>query len=197
MRALLIIFILGLLNSVCYPQTKANIYDVRNIFDEKGDYYFDKKEFKKAIVYYNMAYKQDANNYYSVLRKAETFTALELFEQAAECYRIIFETNLYISNEYRLQFALLLLKNKDIKGFEKWMGNYDDIVYSEIHNYVSSNEVRAKMYKDSSLVIIENESVLNTAESEICPSVYLDKVIFASTRKNLSGSAGNTWIMDS
>jgi outer membrane protein OmpA-like peptidoglycan-associated protein/tetratricopeptide (TPR) repeat protein len=192
MRALLIIFLFGLLNNICYSQTKASISDVRNIFDEKGDYYFDKKEFKKSIVYYNMAYKQDANNYYSILRKAEAYTALELYEQAAECYRIIFKTNLYISNEYRLQYALLLLKNKDIKGFEKWMGNYDEIVYSEIHNYVSSNEVRAKMYKDSVVVVIENESILNTSESEICPSPNKDKIVFASSRKNLSGSAGTS-----
>ena len=41
--------------------------DKHNLYDEKGDYYFDNKDFKKAIVYYNMAYEKDADNYYSVL----------------------------------------------------------------------------------------------------------------------------------
>jgi outer membrane protein OmpA-like peptidoglycan-associated protein len=190
MRAILVIFLFGLFCSICYSQPKASIFDVRNVYDQKGDYYFDKKEYKKAIVYFNMAYKLDASNYYSVLRKAEAFALLELNDQAAECYRIIFETDLQITNEYRLQYAMLLLKNKDIIGFEKWMVRYNDIVHSEIHNYTSSTEVRAKMYKDSSLVIVENESILNSPESEISPKIYQDKLIFASTRKNLSGSAG-------
>lgn len=193
MRTLIITIIFGLISNICYPQTETGILDVRNIFDEKGDYYFDRKDFKKAIVYYNMAYKKDANNYYSVLRKAEAYTSLGLYDQAVESYRIIFETSLFIPNEYRLKYALLLLKNKDIKGFEKWMANYDEIVHTEIHGYLSSTEVRAKMYKDSSVVMVENESVLNSAESEICPTVYRDKLLFASTRKNLSGTRGNNY----
>ncbi|MBN1186935.1 MAG: OmpA family protein [Bacteroidales bacterium] len=193
MRALLVIFLIGLFTGFCYPQSKTGIYDIRNIFDEKGDYYFDKKEYKKAIVYYNMAYKKDPENYYSVLRKAETYAKLELLDQAAESYRIIFETDLYIPNEHRLQCALLLLKNKDIPGFEKQMAEYNEIVRSEIHDYLSSKEVRAKMYKDSSFIIVENESVLNTPESEIAPAVFKDQVVFASTRKNLSGVAANNY----
>jgi outer membrane protein OmpA-like peptidoglycan-associated protein len=193
MRALLIVFLFGLFQSICYPQNTVSITDIRNVYDEKGDYYFDKKDFKKAIVYYNMAYRHDANNYYSVLRKAEAFATLELYDQAAACYGIIFATELHITNDYRLEYALLLLKNKDITGFEKWMGIYNEIVRSEIHDYLTSTEVRAKMYKDTSFIIVENESVLNTPESEICPVVYHDKVLFASTRKNLEGSAANAW----
>ncbi len=191
MRALSVLVLIGLFHTMAFSQPKTSINDIRNVYDEKGDYYFGKKDFKKAIVYYNMAYNKDANNYYSVLRKAEAFTSLGLYDQAAECYRIIFNTDLYIPNEYRLQFALLLLKNKDITGFEKWMAKYNEIVYDEIHHYLSSSEVRAKMYKDTSFVVIENENVLNTPESEIAPVVYQDRVLFASTRKNLMGDAGN------
>jgi tetratricopeptide (TPR) repeat protein len=190
MRALLLLCLFGLFNTLAYAQTSSNIMDIRNVFDEKGDFYFGKKEFEKAIVYYNMAYKHDANNYYSVLRKAESYTALDLYDQAAVCYQILFETKLHIPNEYRLQYALLLLKNKDIKGFEKWMAAYNEIVRSEIHDYLTSTEVRAKMYKDSSMVLVENEYVVNTVESEIAPAIYKDMVIFASTRKNLSGNSG-------
>ncbi len=193
MRKLLLTVLFGLLYSVSYSQATANINDVHNIYDEKGDYYFDKKDFKKAIVYYNMAYKLDPNNYYSVLKKAEAFASMDLYDQATECYRIIFATNLQIPNEHRLKFALLLLKNKDIKGFEKWMGNYNEIVRSEIHDYLTATEVRAKMYKDTSFVIVENEYVLNTPESEIAPSVQGNQVIFSSTRKNLSGNSANAF----
>jgi outer membrane protein OmpA-like peptidoglycan-associated protein/tetratricopeptide (TPR) repeat protein len=191
MRTLFIVFLFGVFCNVGYSQPKTSILDIRNVYDEKGDYYFGKKEYKKAIVYYNMAYKKDANNYYSVLRKAEAYTSSGLYDQAAECYRIIFNTDLYIPNEYRLQYALLLLKNRDITGFEREMKVYNEIVRSEIHDYLSSTEVRAKMYKDTSFVIVENENVVNTPESEIGPAVYKNRLVFASTRKNLTGDAGS------
>ena len=191
MRAILIIVLIGIFSSFGYSQKKTSINDVRNIYDEKGDYYFDKKEFKKAIVYFNMAYKKDANNYYSILRKAESYSKLGLYDQAAESYRVIFNTDLYIPNEFRLQYALLSLKNKDISNYEKWMSIYNKEVVSEIEGYLSSSQVRAKMYRDSSFILVENESVLNTPESEIAPAVYKDQVIFASTRKTLDGSRGN------
>lgn len=193
MRALILILVLGVISGITYAQKKVSINDIRNVYDEKGDYYFDQKNYKKAIVYYNMAYKMDAKNYYSILRKAEAYTVLGLNDQAAESYRIIFNTDLYIPNEFRLQFALLLLKNRDIKGFEEWMRNYNEVVNTEIKGYLSSSEVRAKMYKDSTLIMVENESVLNTSESEICPAVYKDNVVFASNRKNLVASSANNY----
>jgi outer membrane protein OmpA-like peptidoglycan-associated protein len=193
MRALFFLFLFLFLQAVCYSQAGISVLDKKNIFDEKGDYYFDRKDFKKAIVYYNMAIKQDATDFYSLLRKAEAFTAMDLYDQAALCYEIIFSSDLHITNEYKLQYAMLLLKNKDIKGYEKWMGIYNENVRSEIHDFMTSTDVRAKMYKDTSFVILENESVLNTPEAEIAPATYRDNVIFASTRKNLSGSAGNTY----
>jgi outer membrane protein OmpA-like peptidoglycan-associated protein len=193
MRAILVLLLSGIINCICFAQTAARINDIHNVYDEKGDYYFDRKEFKKAIVYYNMAFQKDGNNYYSVLRKAEAYSALGLLDQATECYQAIFKTTFRIPNEYRLEYALTLLKNKDIKGFEECMGKYNQEVSNETSDktYLSSAQVRTKMYKDSSFVIVENESVLNTPESEICPEVYKDKLIFASTRKNLDGSTSN------
>lgn len=193
MRTLLLVFLFALGNNICFSQTSVSINDKRNIYDEKGDYYFSKREFKKSIVYYNMAYQNDAKNYYSVLRKAEAYSALDLYDQAAACYKIVFATDLFIPNEYRLQYANLLLKNKDIRGFEKWMAKYNEIVNNEISGFITSTETRAKMYKDSSYVIVENEGVLNTPESEICPVVYKDKLVFSSDRRNLSGSKANSF----
>jgi outer membrane protein OmpA-like peptidoglycan-associated protein/tetratricopeptide (TPR) repeat protein len=193
MRALPLLILCVFLHTLGFSQAKTNITDVRNVYDEKGDYYYDKKDFKKAIVYYNMAFKLNSNNYYSVLRKAEAYTSMGLYDQAAECYGVIFATDLHISNEYRMQYALLLLKNKNITGFEKEMAAYNEIVRSEIHDYLTSKEVRAKMYKDTSFVVVENENVLNTAESEISPAIYHDKILFASNRKNLAGEGSNRY----
>jgi outer membrane protein OmpA-like peptidoglycan-associated protein/tetratricopeptide (TPR) repeat protein len=193
MRVLTFLLLLTFFIQPGFTQKKTGINDIRNVYDEKGDYYFDQKQYKKAIVYYNMAFKKDQNNYYSVLRKAEAFSALELYDQAAESYGIIFETNLYIPNEFRYKYALLLLNNKNIKGFEEWLGKYNQIVNEEISGYVSATEARAKMYKDSTIVIVENESVLNTNESEISPVIINDDVVFSSTRTNLAATSGNAY----
>ena len=112
MRAIFLPVLFVLLCAVSYAQPeKTSIMDKHNLYDEKGDYYFDNKDFKKAIVYYNMAFEKDADNYYSVLKKAEAFGAMGLYDQAAESYRYIFRSDLHIPNEYRLEFAMLLLKN--------------------------------------------------------------------------------------
>ena len=97
MRALPVVILCVFLHTLGFSQARTSIFDVRNVYDEKGDYYYDKKDIKKAIVYYNMAYKLNSNNYYSVLRKAEAFTSLGLYDQAAECYSVIFATDLHIS----------------------------------------------------------------------------------------------------
>ncbi|MBN1950321.1 MAG: OmpA family protein [Bacteroidales bacterium] len=194
MRTILVLFLTLFIINASNSQSEVSVNDVRNIFDEKGDYYFDRKDFKKAIVYYNMAFDLDGNNYYSVLRKAQAYEALGLYDQAAESFRILFGTKLYIPNEHRLEAALLLLKNKDVKGFEKRMEEYNEIVSSEIHGYLSDQNVRAKMYKDSTLLIVENESVLNTPEAEICPTALWNLVIFASTRKNLAAYGSNPFL---
>ncbi|GAH84326.1 unnamed protein product, partial [marine sediment metagenome] len=63
----------GLISNICYAQVSANITEKRNVFNKKGDYYLDRNEFKKAIVYYNMAYQKDTSDYFSILKKAEAF----------------------------------------------------------------------------------------------------------------------------
>ncbi|MBN1183795.1 MAG: OmpA family protein [Bacteroidales bacterium] len=190
MRALHLVIVLGLFTAICHSQTDLVRYDMTNIYIEKGDYYASKKDFKKAIVYYNLAFNRD-NNYEALLKKAETYTSMKFYDHAAECYRIVFKSEFKVPNEYRLKYAFLLLENKDIRGFEKWLAEYNKEVYSEIYDYTSGTEVRKRLYIDTTYVIVENEGVLNTYESEICPALYKDRVLFASTRKNLAGDQGN------
>ena len=189
MRAFLAILLSGSLIILSNAQTGVVSYNTQNVYIEKGDYYFGKRDYKKAIVYYNMALSNDAN-YYSVLKKAEAYEKLHLVDQAVECYRILFQSTFEVPSEYYLKYAFLLLKKNDIKGFEIWMSRYNENVASDINNK-SSKKFGAEMYKDSAVIIVENESMLNTAESEICPVVYQNTLCFASTRKNLTGSKGN------
>ncbi len=190
MKKILTLFLyLSLLSSISYAQIS---YGSKNVYVEKGDFYFDKNDYKKAIVYYNMAFAQD-KNYYSVLRKAEAFKALKLYDEAADCYQVVLDSDLKASRKIMLKYAMLLLKNGDIKGFEKWVQNYKREVHGEMYDYTQGEDVRVKMYKDTAIIIVENEIILNTAESEICPSVSKDRLFFASTRKNLTGTKGNNF----
>ena len=89
----MLIVLFGLLDNVCSAQVSETITEKRNVYNEKGNYYFDRGEYKKAIAYYNMAFQNDANDYFSVLKKAEAYNKLKLFPQSEECYRIVFESN--------------------------------------------------------------------------------------------------------
>ena len=64
MRALFIILLFGVLITLGNSQKGVVTYYKPNVYIEKGDYYFGKKNFKKAIVYYNMALEKDANYYF-------------------------------------------------------------------------------------------------------------------------------------
>jgi outer membrane protein OmpA-like peptidoglycan-associated protein/tetratricopeptide (TPR) repeat protein len=184
MRTFLFVLIFSLSGIVGFGQGTTSIADVTNIFDEKGDYYYDKKEYKKAITYYNMAYKKDNKNYYSILRKAEAFTVLEQYAQAAECYQIIFNSDLKIPNVYRLRYALVLLKIGDIVKFENWLTQYNAVVESEIEgqNYISTSDDRAKLYKDSTIIIVDHIPLINSSASEINPVAIDGQVLFSSNR---------------
>ena len=102
MRTLLLTLLFGLIGYVGFTQTDEVITEKRNVYNDKGDYYFDRNEFKKAIVYYTMAYQKDATDYFSILKKAETYSKLKMYPQAEECYRIVFESNQRPDNVYRL-----------------------------------------------------------------------------------------------
>ena len=183
MKRLSVLLLFTILYGFLLAQNTASINDVRNIFDEKGDYYYDLDQHKKAIVYYNMAIKKNAENYYSVLRKAEAYEELELYPQAELCYQTIFKTDLRIDNIYRLRYAMVLLKNNKVKAYEYWMGQYNDVINSEISgkNYISTSENRIKLYKDTAIVKVAHVSRINTEVSESNPVPYDNQLIYSST----------------
>ena len=180
----LIFLLISFISISSFAQGGTNINDVRNIFDTKGDYYFNKDDYNKAIVYYNMAYARDTRNYYSILRKAEAYTALELYPQAAECYRIVFDTDLRIANAYRLQYALVLLELERVKDFETWLAEYNELVETETRgkNYIATADDRAKLYKDTTIIFVDNVTAINTAATETEPLAWDDQVLFATDR---------------
>ena len=50
-RKLYLILLLGIFSCICYPQSNEKFSSEENILNQKGDYYLDRYEFKKAIFY--------------------------------------------------------------------------------------------------------------------------------------------------
>jgi len=155
MRTILLTLLLGLITSYCYSQANVPIIEKRNVYNQKGNLHFDKGEYKKALVYYNMAFQHDASDYFSVLKKAEAYSRLKLFPQAEQCYRIIFDSKLQADNSYRLKYALVLLESKKTDDFKKWIANYNQKVEEEIQrdNLLVSKEKRMQLYKDTAFLV--------------------------------------------
>ncbi len=155
MRTLILILLVGLMSDICYTQTDGKIIEKQNVYNKKGDYYLYNKEFKKAIVYYNMAFQKDPKDYFSILKKAEAYSKLKLYPQAEECYRIVIESVQSLDNVYRLKYAYMLFANDKKEEFRKMMNKYMEIVEEEIEgeNYLISSENRVKLYKDSTILL--------------------------------------------
>ena len=155
MRTLILAIFFGFLNNICYSQVNQEITEKRNVYNKKGDLYLDRGEYKKAIIYYNMAYQSDTSDYFSVLKKADAYAKLKMYPQAEECYRIVFESNLRVGNAYRLKYALVLLANNKPAEFKHWLGLYNQVVDEELKsdNYLVSSEKRIQLYKDTAIVL--------------------------------------------
>ncbi len=155
MRRIIWIWFFGIISNICFAQVSESITEKRNVYNQKGNFYYDRGEYKKSIVYYNLAFQKDGSDYFSVLKKAEAYAKLKLFPQAEECYRIVFETNLRIDNAYRLKYALVLLADNKIVEFKQWLKLYNQIVEEEIQsqNYLVSKEKRIQLYKDTAIIL--------------------------------------------
>ena len=66
MRTLYLIVLYGLIYNVCFAQTGKEITEKQNVYNKKGDFYLFNEEFEKAIVYYNLAYQKDIDDYFWV-----------------------------------------------------------------------------------------------------------------------------------
>ncbi|MBN2486024.1 MAG: OmpA family protein [Bacteroidales bacterium] len=166
MRTSILTFALALTINYCYPQAGVAITEKRNAFNDKGNFYLEKNDYKKAIIYYNMAFQADAGDLYSVLKKAEAYTKLNMLAEAEECYRVVLENNPRLDNAFRLKYALVLLQNNKTEEFKKWLGIYSQFVEEEIQseNYIVSKENRIRFYKDTSIVLINNIKELGIKE---------------------------------
>jgi outer membrane protein OmpA-like peptidoglycan-associated protein len=161
MRTIILIWLFTFSGYITYGQSATPITEKRNVFNDKGNYYLDQGEYKKAIVYYNLAFQQDGNDYYSVLKKAEAYNKLKMYAQAAECYRIVFNTKLQVDNGFRLKYAMVLLADNKKDEFRKWIGFYNEYVEKEVQseNYLVSKEKRIQLYKDTAIVFGVNDTI--------------------------------------
>ncbi len=169
MRTLIFILLFGLIGNCCFAQVKTEITEKRNVYNKKGDYYFDRNDYKKAIGYYNLAYQKDTTDYFSILKKAEAYTKLKWYPQAELCYRFIFENNLRVRNIYRLRYALVLLANNKTDEFKHWLDLYSAVVDEEIkgENILVSSEKRIQLYKDTSVILVSDNQEPDTIKFKI------------------------------
>lgn len=169
MRTLLLFILFGLFHTICFTQADSDIIEKRNIYNKKGDYYFNRKEFKKAILFYGMAFKNDKSDYFSILKKAEAYNKLKLYPQAEACYRIVFESNKRAENIYKLKYALVLFNNNKPEEFRKWISDYNQFIEDEIEsdNYLISSEKRLQLYKDTAIVLHNDNQTIDSIKFKI------------------------------
>lgn len=179
MRTLVICLLVGIVMKSGYSQVSVSTSGSNNVYNIKGDYFFKKDDFRKAIVYYNMAFRESSNNYYAILRKAEAYELLKMYDQAEECYKIAFEGNQRLENVYRLRYAIVLLSNNKPEESKEWLNKYNKLVEEDIQgaNLISAAESRVKLYKDSTIKIVAPVKRLKTeSQSNMALQTYLSNI---------------------
>jgi outer membrane protein OmpA-like peptidoglycan-associated protein len=156
MRTLSIILFLVLTFNFSFAQFTMNAKEKKDAYKERGDYFFEKNDWNKAIVYYTMAYALDNSDVDPLLKRAEAYENLNLLPQVEECYRIAFESKLRIDNVYKLKYAIVLLKNNKPDDYSLWLNKYQQVIQEDVRggNYISSD--RLKLYKDSTFTVVVN-----------------------------------------
>lgn len=151
-----ILFLLSFFISIQgIAQSNKELTEVRNVFNTKGDFHLNRGEYEKAIVFYTMAYRKDNQDFFSVLKKAEAYTRLKLYPQAAECYRIVFDSGRRPDNAYRLKYAKVLYAMEKYDEFRNLIDEYSEVIEEETssENYLISEEKRLQLYKDTAMLI--------------------------------------------
>lgn len=196
MRTLIGILLIGLLGNMAFAQIGMTSAQKNDAFNKKGDYFFNKSEWEKAIVYYNMAYQSVNSDVYPILRKAEAYNNLGHLHQAEECYRIAFDSRQKIDNLYKLKYAIVLLKNNKKEEYEQWLKKYNLVIEEDIRggNYISAD--RIKLYKDSTFVVVmkatgsDNMKVINNKNMNLS-QISIDNFV-SDIKDPVLNSIGNT-----
>lgn len=186
MKKLTLLLLLTIISFAINGQEPSKAANLEQLYMLKADDYFNRYEFRKAIIYYNKAYRKDTSNYMALLKKAEAYGKLNLFVQAELSYRQVFESGYSPAGKYMLMFALTLLANEKFDESKFWLNLYNQQVDDDFRAkaYLQSIENRDEFYKDSTVQFVENVWGLNSEQSEINPWRIGNHLVFASTRIN-------------
>jgi outer membrane protein OmpA-like peptidoglycan-associated protein len=186
-KRLCLFLLLGIVWNASFCQKNELLPIHKDTYQQKGDFYFERYEYKRAVYFYNLSFKKDTSSIDVLLKMADAYSKLELSKQAETYYRKAFLSKYIIDNEHILKFCLTLLANGKLEESKIWLQKYNQSVDSDIRGkaYLTSIENRGELYKDSTIFFVQNLKEINTPESEISPVALNSRIIYAAKRSIL------------
>ncbi len=181
MRNILVLLFSGFAFFICQSYVLGQTRE-QKLADE---YFFDKNYQKAKDIYLKIVKKRKSSCYvnhqigdcYKYLNQHEQ--AIEWYKKALLCPQSNKEIYLTLSQEYRW-FGKYEKADKYIREFNKNTLKGTDSVH------ISYEKIIPELKKDSSNFIIKNMNVFNSVNSDICPTFYMNNLVFTSDRKVFS-----------
>ena len=151
---------------------------------EKGDYYFDKYSYKKAIKYYAIALKKDENG--EAMRKiATSYRLLKDVENAEIWYAKLMDNSARQSLDI-YYYAEMLKSNGKYNDYLIWIRRYQKSAKedSRVTKALENQNYIKGLLEDKNVFEIKDSISFNSKFSDISPAYYKDtnQVVFSSNR---------------
>ncbi len=153
---------------------------------KQADDYFSDKNYQKAMRMYQKIAKKEKSSFYVCRQIGDCYRYLNMHDKAIVWYLKAIEypgadkeTYLLLSREYTW-FENYNDADKYIQEYNRMVNNMGDSVL------VCYEKIIPQLKKDSSSFLIKNMDIVNSENSDIGPTVYMNNIVFASDRKVFS-----------
>jgi hypothetical protein len=164
------ILILVLMSSY-HPGYTQNIFTDLKKLERRGDYYYSKLAYVKALDFYSQALekKRNKNNYNLNLKAAGLYKKMACYPEAKQCYDNIIASGHGFTPEDSMNYFNILKAAGVMEPAFDLSKRY-------------SRKILNDLFRDSLYYII-NELPFNTDESEYCPVFFHGGIMYVSDQK--------------
>lgn len=171
-------------NTLAYLFLFVALYSTGQI--SKGDKFYDRREYRKAISFYKKASRQSDAREEALIRLGNTYKTLNDYPNAELAYRQAIEVDNDVPSEVYYNYAQVLKVNNKYEEAAQQYKNYLKLAPNDQHAKNALKfclEVQYYLTKPREYTV-KNVETVNTELSEFCPYVHQQKLMFIAERES-------------
>jgi len=158
---------------------------------KKADRLFSNFAYSKAAEAYEKLHLEDSTNSKYIQRLAYSYNKMLNYPKAIRFYSLLVELELHIPQDL-YDYAQLLRTANKIEDYKVWLGKYliespDD---QRARKQLENISLLLKLNSNLQNITIKNMAG-NTRFTDMCPTFYLDRIVYSSAKDSLSANKNN------